>query len=338
MVTKTKIIVLTPVKNEDWILEQFLEVTSLFADCIIIADQQSTDNSRAICSKFPKVHLINNDNNDFCEDERQVLLIETARKLFPLEKRILLGLDSDELFSADSLLSTQTWDTIRELEPGTSLYFERSDLLSNPQKCIRGNSHDLYFPIGYVDDGISHKPTEIHSRRVPHNPVGQDIYIDDIKIVHFIFSRMKVRYSKIRYYAVIENVKKTSNFYIRRYAYNPAKVNENMHVERIENTPQEWLAGWEQRNINLKVFNEPKFSWQDFEVLKYFKEHGYRKFYLDDIWDFDWEGCWQAAYKSGKEVPALPIAKPNKIVVTFLRLIDNLYILSRRLRFNQSNY
>ncbi|WP_069660970.1 glycosyltransferase family 2 protein [Arcticibacter eurypsychrophilus] len=335
MIEKAKIIVLTPVKNEDWILEQFLEVTSLFADCIIIADQQSTDNSRVICSKFPKVHLINNNNDGFCEDARQVLLIETARKIFPQEKRILLGLDSDELISADSLLFKQTWDTIRELEPGTSLYFERSDLLNDKKKCIRGNSHESYYPIGYVDDGNSHKPTMIHSRRVPHNPAGKDMYIDDIKIVHFIFSRMKVSYSKMRYYAVLENVKKTSGFYIRRYAYNPTKLNFNMN--RIENTPQEWLAGWENRNINLKVFKEPKFSYQDFEVLKYFKEYGYSKFHVDNIWDFDWEACWYAAHKSGREVPEWPIKKPNKVVSTMLRVIDNLYVLSRRLRFIQSN-
>ena len=337
MVEKSKIIVLTPVKNEDWILEQFLEVTSLFADCIIIADQQSTDNSRAICAKFSKVHLVNNDNKDFCEDARQVLLIDTARKLFPSERRILLGLDSDEIFSADSLLSKNTWNTIRDSEPGTSLYFERSDLLFDPKKCIRGKSHSLYFPIGYVDDGISHRPTEIHSRRVPHNPAGKDIYIDDIKIVHFLFSRIKVSYSKMRYYAVIENVKETSKFYIRRYAYNPAKVSKNMNIERVENTPKEWLAGWENRNINLTKFSEPEFSWQDFEVLKYFKKYGYSKFHLDEIWDFDWEACWQAAHKSGKEVPELPIAKPNKLVFTSLSVIDNLYILSRKLRFIQSN-
>ena len=40
-----KIIVVTPIKNEDWILDRFLSVTSQFADLIIIADQNSTDKS-----------------------------------------------------------------------------------------------------------------------------------------------------------------------------------------------------------------------------------------------------------------------------------------------------
>jgi len=34
-----RIVVVTPVRNEAWILERFLSVTSRFADHIIIADQ-----------------------------------------------------------------------------------------------------------------------------------------------------------------------------------------------------------------------------------------------------------------------------------------------------------
>ena len=40
-VSGLKIICLTPVKNEGWILERFLKCTSLWADYIIIADQSS---------------------------------------------------------------------------------------------------------------------------------------------------------------------------------------------------------------------------------------------------------------------------------------------------------
>jgi len=328
-----KIIVLTPVKNEDWILEQFLTVTSMFADHIIIADQNSTDNSRQICSRFPKVHLIENGNQDFCEDDRQILLIETARKLYPGQKRILLSLDADEIFSANSLHFRHTWNRIRNLPLGTSLYFERSDLLCDPEKCIRGRNHNLYFPLGYVDDGMAHQPSIIHSRRIPHNPDGINEYIDEIKIVHFIFSRMKVRHAKIRYYTVLENIKKTNRFYIRRYAYNRANVDNNMHPERIEATPSEWLKGWTERHINLQKFHEPDFSWQDFEVLKLFKNYGYRRFYLDDIWDFDWESCTRAAENKGIDVSSAPISKPNSLMVSLLKSVDALYILSRKLRF-----
>ena len=55
-----QLIVLTPVRNEAWVLRAFLTATSLWADKIIIADQMSTDGSREICKEFPKVILLDN--------------------------------------------------------------------------------------------------------------------------------------------------------------------------------------------------------------------------------------------------------------------------------------
>ena len=74
-----QIICLTPVKNEAWILERFLECASLWADQIIIADQGSDDGSREIARSFNKVQLIENSAKVFNEPERQKLLIEAAR-------------------------------------------------------------------------------------------------------------------------------------------------------------------------------------------------------------------------------------------------------------------
>ena len=48
-------IVMTPVRNEAWVLRAFLETTSLWADYIIIADQMSTDDSREMAKEYPKV-------------------------------------------------------------------------------------------------------------------------------------------------------------------------------------------------------------------------------------------------------------------------------------------
>src|SRR6266550_4777142 len=112
----TKIVVLTPVKNEEWILDQFLSVTSQFADLIIVADQSSTDNSRQICSKFSKVHLIANESEIYDEATRQQLLIKTARQLVP-GRRILLALDADELLAADSI-NSPGWQAMLDADPG----------------------------------------------------------------------------------------------------------------------------------------------------------------------------------------------------------------------------
>ena len=89
-----KLVVLTPVKNEAWILPLFCASTSLWADHIIVADQQSTDGSREIVSKFPKVTLITNDSPDLDENYRDALLVNKARELVGTNG-ILFRIDAD---------------------------------------------------------------------------------------------------------------------------------------------------------------------------------------------------------------------------------------------------
>lgn len=52
---RPQIIVVTPIKNEDWILDRFLSTTSLWADNIIIADQCSTDFNFQLASCLPGI-------------------------------------------------------------------------------------------------------------------------------------------------------------------------------------------------------------------------------------------------------------------------------------------
>lgn len=328
---EAKIIILTPVKNEDWILEQFLTISSLFADCIIVADQNSTDLSREICKKFSKVIMISNSTVDFNEAERQTMLIEKARELFPASKRILFALDADELFSANCLNQEMVWEKIRELAPGTTIYIEKPDILNGHKRCARAKEN--YAALGYVDDGYSHRPAAIHSTRVPVNPGGQKIYIDDLKILHFAHSRKNVQSAKLRFYSVLENAKNTKPFYRRRFIYNSFYKESLMYPENaIEEVPEDWVSGWERMKINLCNFPEPIYSWHDMEVLHFFKKFGYSRFYLDDIWEFDWESCRIWAMKNGKEAPVVSVKKPGPMLGVLAKAADRLYRFSRFVR------
>ena len=327
-----KIIVLTPVRNEAWILNQFLSSTSFFADCIIIADQQSTDDSRIICSKYPKVHLIENKSETYDEASRQVLLIEKARELFPDDKRILFCLDTDELFSANSLDCADTWEKLRNLIPGTAIYIEKPDILNGIKKCVRWK--DNYFPIGYVDDGFKHTAQNIHSKRIPSNPNGYNEYINDIKILHFAHTRKNVQSAKLRYYAVIENINHSKPYYLRRYAY-PCFYNEkkNYPAANIEPITPAWLKKWGDLDIDLYNLDDPQFSWHDFEVLNFFQKYGCKKFWWDNLWGFDWETCASLAHEKNPGSASVPILKPGVFLTIFLKLSDILYLTYRKLKF-----
>jgi hypothetical protein len=328
-----KIIILTPVKNEDWILDQFLRIASLFADHIIIADQHSTDASRDICNQFPKVHLVTNHSAEFNEAERQDLLIETARKLFPDNKRILLALDADELFSADSLYCTDTWNKIKSSAEGITLYFEKPDILPGVTQCVR--YPDNYFAIGYVDDGVKHSTKFIHSKRVPEHANKKAVWIDDIKILHFAHSRKNVQSSKLRYYSVIENIENIHPVYLRRSIYACHYNEKKFYAPRkSESIPVQWLKEWEEKGIDVKNFKDPEISWFDFEVLRFFKDFGSKRFHLDNIWCFDWEACRQVAVAMNKDVPIEKIEPPGMIKKTVANAIDAAYRLYKRFKKN----
>ena len=99
------LVCLTPVKNESWILHRFLKSASLWADHIIIADQNSTDNSREIALQYSKVILIENNAEEFNEPERQKLLIDKAREIEG--KRVIIALDADEMLTSNFLTSPE---------------------------------------------------------------------------------------------------------------------------------------------------------------------------------------------------------------------------------------
>ena len=65
-----KVIALLPVKNEAWVLPHTLACLSAFCDVILVHDQQSTDGSREIAARFPKVVWIESRASNICEQAR----------------------------------------------------------------------------------------------------------------------------------------------------------------------------------------------------------------------------------------------------------------------------
>lgn len=320
-----KIVVITPVKNEAWILDRFLSVTSEFADYIIIADQNSTDGSQAICKKYPKVILIENKSDKFNESERQLLLIQAARDLIT-EHKIILALDADEILAANAI-ETQSWQGILKAKPGTVLFFEKPDLFRTTHECIRTG---ILTPLGYVDDGAEHKPQKIHSVRIPMPEYATRLHIHDIKIIHYGVTRLDAHASKLRLYSVIENVLDVSNPLSRRSRYpsNP----DYLSLGKLETAPDEWFLEWENRGIDMHTIIKQKYYNYDFEVLLYFHKYGIQRFLLEDIWKYDWEACRQYAQSIGMiNIPDYPIQKPSrfldlmKIFDVFISMITQFY-------------
>jgi hypothetical protein len=276
------IVVLTPLKNDAWILRRFLEVTSIFADRIIIADQGSTDGSLAICAEFPKVTVIDNSVSEYDEASRQRLLIRAAREMVPMP-RLMLALDCDEIAAADAM-GTPGWQAMLSARPGTVLLFEKPNLYLTTANCER---RPLDFPGGFVDDDLSpHRPQRIHSPRLPMPENSPQLILGDVKFLHYALVRPEAQKAKMRMYAALENVMGTKSLYTRRRYYWSRKVLRAMGP--VEPSPRAWFEGWERRGIDMTTIEDVQPYWQDLATLELLRAHGARRFWLDDIWEKDW--------------------------------------------------
>ncbi len=282
--SQRKIIVLTPVKNEAWILDLFLRVSSQFADAIILADQFSTDNSREIAGKYPKVVLIENDDPTFSNDYRQALLLKTARSLYD-GINIILAIDADEILSADSLKASEEWAKMQVAEVGSVFYFEKPELYGSPSRTIRRNND---YPMGFVDDGtIVHIAKKVHSIRVPLLEGHQKYNFEKLKFLHASYLRPEAQRAKYRFYSVKENLLGTSPWYRRRRRYrNP---NHLLRWEPVTDSDPNWFEYPEQLEINFEEIDEEINSWHNDSVLEALTEKGSFYFWFDDIWDMDWK-------------------------------------------------
>ena len=316
-----KIIVVTPVKNEAWILEAFLRVTSAFADAIIIADQQSDDNTIQIVNAFPKAILLENPSQAYNNATRQKFLLEEARIRFP-GNPVILALDADEIAAADSQ-NPVYWNHLRSLSPGTLLYFRKTDLVQNGQQ-----SFDIpytYYPLGFIDDGVlQHSGKPMHSVRIPLGLTGQlRVDVQDIHFLHLQRLRPKTQEAKRRFYQVKERDFGMNPWYWRRKRYNKKNF-LGLNIP-LKSTPAAWLAypaGWE---VDISSLREADVNWFDEEVYTTLQKIGGYRYWIDDIWDIDWN----TFREEGKHIALQP--RWLKKVLMFSDYIFNiLYILKQK--------
>jgi len=312
-----KIIVITPVKNEAWILESFLKITSEFADAIIIANQQSTDESVEIIRRFPKAIVIQNDDLAYNEAYRQNILLQKARELYPGTK-IILALDADELLAASSFVSND-WLKMQGADVGSVFYFEKPDIYGNLGLCVRNYNND--YPMGFVDDdSIEHKAKLIHSIRIPRNENHTKVFLEDIKFLHVSYLRLNVQRSKYRFYTVKENVLRINPWFRRRRRYR--SPNHLLPSATLSITQSEWFNYPEWLHISLASIKDEDVSWYDIEVLEELSNCKSMRFWLDDIWDINWPEYAKKYYlDNGKR----KIATPPRILQLILKQLDKIY-------------
>jgi glycosyltransferase involved in cell wall biosynthesis len=310
--SQPKIIVLTPTKNEEWIIETFIKITSLFADHIIIADQGSTDNTIAIAQKFPKVIVIENSNLEYDEEHRQNLLTEESRKRFP-GNNLLLALDADEIITAKHIDSKE-WDIIKNQKTGTQIFFYKPDVMPSFKEFVVSND---CFLIGFIDDGRKHEGLKIHSPRVPYS---DDKYIaNDIQFMHLAITREIEYFAKQRLYVVTENLNKIDSLKNRYKKYANFFVKKRIDALKKEVLPIDWIQYG--NTIDLKKIKSSVCNSYNKNLIDLIKKHGEKRFWLDDIWDVDYHQLTSLYGYSKSEY----IKQPPLIITLFRNILIRSY-------------
>ncbi|QSH39037.1 glycosyltransferase family 2 protein [Candidatus Kaiserbacteria bacterium] len=267
-----KTITLLPVKNEAWILPYTLENFSQFSDHIIIADQHSSDGSREIYKRFPKVSVIDNNSTGASNKIRWRLLRE-ARKI--PGNNLIICLDADEL------LSPKVVRTMKKLSNGKAISFQANwiQLIEDGTKYrIDGVWKDSVKEFAFIDDRLSVQYDEKellidHTARIPSIKTQFKVEYPILHLHYMAKARSEI---KQVWYMCIELLNDVKPFRIN-HRYAAAKF-KNIISAPIES---KWVE-----NITmppLDVFADTYAKRRD-EVSDMFVEKGILYFEPLDIW------------------------------------------------------
>jgi len=280
------LVVLTPVRNEAWVLRAFLEATSLWADYIIIADQMSTDGSREIAKEYPKVILVDNNRKEMHQAATRRLLFEAARKIEG--EKLLFTLDADEFLSGD-FVNTADWRKIMNSDPDDSFCWRWMNLKQND--VTKYSTFQHYYWCVHESEALwdgEFPDNFIHEWRLPWSPNADDSHkflLNDFYSIHLArVSRLR-QCNKERFYQVstVGQDPKKSKISIYRHYH----AEEDLEYFEV---PEDACRFYENHGLDIwkYVDLEDEGEYYTSEVLGYFERDGLKKYALLDIWDEDW--------------------------------------------------
>ncbi len=303
-----RLIAMVPVKNEEWILPTTLGSFQQFFDVVIVADQQSTDGSRAVYARYPHVVVIDNNTPQFDDNAMYKLLLDAARS-YDGENLVFI-LAADEMLSAAALNANVMDDISHALRPGYSAVLEWITLWRSVRQHRRDDHLRNWIQFAYHDDRKMAFPEgKLHQYRVPPIPEENRVRFEQPKVLHFAWAYWDRVLDKHRWYRMLERI------------YSPDKDVRSIDARYIEPeppldvVPNEWIEPWLTRGIPLPDGQPEALSWREVECLRMFKQHGSRYFAGVGIWDVDWEAKRRLATDRGCEgMPDEPIRDPRDAV------------------------
>ncbi|MGB8815776.1 MAG: glycosyltransferase [Minisyncoccia bacterium] len=277
-----KTIVLIPIKNEEWILEQTLNNISPYVDEVIIADQKSTDKSLEICKKFSNVKVIDNPYEGHSNKVRW-LLLEEARKIG--KNNLIVCIDADEMISPMGLEEIKKLISEGKATKGDVFKLKWIQLWKNTKEYRDdGVWKDNYKDVAFIDnEEINEYKRDFvvndHTSRVPDTNINKEISIS-YPLLHFHFVAWKRTEMKQAWYrcseliAGLRNAKRINNTY--RVTLEPKNI-------KLLSIQKEWVDGLTLTQNMEKASSD----WHLKEILGFFDKYGIKFFEQLQIWNID---------------------------------------------------
>ena len=282
---KPIIIVITPVRNESWVLDAFLTCTSSWADYIILADHHSEDNTRVIAQKYEKVILIDNPTFEWYESECRARLLEEACKI-PGDK-VIFGLDADE-FLSEGFEKTESWQKIINSKENEIFCFNWLNLYDDFNTAEYTSMHFEWAAhfndaVDVVSEYRKRETHAVHCTRVPCLEACKYTNVDDFWVVHLA----KLNHQKIRqkndFYQVtwLDKNKEKANPINMYRSYSKYYPDQLVHLD----TPVKLCRKDDPKDYSYLVQTADYGKHYVDEMVRVFEREGTAKFAKLCIWD-----------------------------------------------------
>lgn len=287
-------IVMTPVRNEAWVLRAFLETTSRWADYIIIADQMSTDGSRELYAEYQQrwatsssahkceLIVIDNTNPEFNEAERQAMLVAKAREIEAGRDTLLWGLDADEIIAANAF-ETDDWNKILNSKPGAVFWFRWAQLTHDKHHYY--DTKDPY-PWLFHDDGVEphgNYVRKMHSMRIPYPIDEHDMtYVEDFRVLHLGPAPLNRVKAKERFYMFVDwQMNKRSAIALAR-----SYIGSNAYPNDLKDLPTDWIYSEDKQGLDFwsNVELDATHCWMDDYIYERLDKYPMRELAQLPLW------------------------------------------------------
>ena len=286
MKDRPTIVVVTPVRNEAWVMDAFLTCASSWADYILLADQHSDDGTREIAAKYEKVKLIDNNMSEMNQAAARELLFKEVDKIEG--DKIVFALDADE-FLSEGFEKTEDWRRIMESKPNEIFCFKWLNLYGDYKHSVPNTGYmewACHFAPGMslAQEYHNCETRAVHEMRFPCLPTSRASYIllDEIKFVHLARLNLVRQKSKEAFYqvsSVAKLQKRMSAIGLYRF-YNPSQPETEILKEDV--VLYTLNDGFDAREL-VKAGDIGQYYID--EMVRILRRDGCEKYMKIDIWD-----------------------------------------------------